>query len=485
VRKPRHARPRLACAVALLALTSACGSDTPERRWLEPVLVREPARQPSLAANSRGDIRAAWAGAGGIESSALVSGQWSTPEEVSSGNHTWSPQIAISNSGDAFAVWQELTPFPYGWLKVARRASESGWEPPVTLNGGRLSGFVLPELRVFDDGGALVVWIEDAAFLARHFDPQSGWSSPILLGDSAAAAGQNPVLWTDTAGRGFVLWHSSSGWSARHLEAHGAWGAEEHLPDAGSRFETPSVAVRSGGEIDVVWERYESGSSPFVSTSVWANRFVPGSGWTPAVALAADARTLCGSTVDTSGQLAVWGCRVDPLTEAWGTWYAGRSADGSWAAGRQLTSLPSDAAWRMLTSHGGTLLGLWSRGFYTSPGGLWAARLTPGGEWEAPQVVVQSGSVVDPIDLRMLSPNDGVVAWVEGAFGSDSQRIRSAQFADGQWRPAQDVSGVANLSGIPYPFHMVVRPSGDAVALWSQSTSDSGASVWSNTSVRR
>jgi hypothetical protein len=36
----------------------------------------------------------------------------------------------------------------------------------------------------------------------------------------------------------------------------------------------------------------------------------------------------------------------------------------------------------MLASHGGSSLALWSRGVYTSPGGLWAARLAPGGEWE-------------------------------------------------------------------------------------------------------
>ena len=291
VRKPRRARPRLAFAAVLLALLSACGSDTPERRWLEPVSVRDHASQPSLAANSRDDIRVAWAGAGGIESSTLVSGQWSTPEVVSSGNDAWSPQVVISDSGVAFAVWQESTLPPYGWLKVARRTSESGWEPPATLNGGRMSSLVLPELRVFDDGGAWVVWIEDAALLARHFDPQSGWSSPIVLGDSAAAAGRNPVLWTDTTGRGFVLWLSSSGWSVRHLEAQGGWGAEEHLPDAGSRFESPSIALRSGGEIDVVWERYESGSSPFTHTSVWANRYVPGAGRTRVAPLAADARS--------------------------------------------------------------------------------------------------------------------------------------------------------------------------------------------------
>ena len=57
MRKPRRARPRLAFAAVLLALLSACGSDTPERRWLEPVSVRDHASQPSLAANSRDDIR--------------------------------------------------------------------------------------------------------------------------------------------------------------------------------------------------------------------------------------------------------------------------------------------------------------------------------------------------------------------------------------------------------------------------------------------
>ena len=405
---------------------------------------------------------------------------------VSSGNDAWSPQVVISDSGVAFAVWQESTLPPYGWLKVARRTSESGWEPPATLNGGRMSSLVLPELRVFDDGGAWVVWIEDAALLARHFDPQSGWSSPIVLGDSAAAAGRNPVLWTDTTGRGFVLWLSSSGWSVRHLEAQGGWGAEEHLPDAGSRFESPSIALRSGGEIDVVWERYESGSSPFTHTSVWANRFVPGAGWTRVAPLAADARLSCGTTIDPLGQLAVWGCRGDALNESsWGTWYVRRLADGGWGDVRQPASLPTDAAWRMLASHGGSVLGLWSKGYYTSPGGLWGARLVSGGEWEAPQLIVESGSVIDPIDLRMSSPSEGVVVWADGALGSDAQQIRSAQFADGEWRQAQNVSGVANFGGIPYPFHMVVRPSGDAVAVWSQTTTGSPSSVWSNTFVTR
>jgi hypothetical protein len=337
---------------------------------------------------------------------------------------------------------------------------------------------------MLDNGAALVVWLEDDALLARHFDPQSGWRSPTVLGDSAAAAGSEPVLWADAAGRGFVLWLSRSGWSARHLEAQSGWGAEERLPDVGSRFENPSIAVRSGGEIDVVWQRWESGWSPFTYWSVWANRFVPGSGWTRVVPLASDARLLCHSTIDPLGELAVWGCRVDAMSAAWGTWYARRSADGAWGAARQPASLPGDAVWRMLASHSGRSVGLWSKGFQTSPGGLWGARLLSGGEWEAPQVIVQSSSVVDPIDLRMTSPSEGIVVWVDGAFGSDSQQIRSARFADGKWRQAQDVSGVANVSDIPYPFRMVVTTSGDAVAVWSQVTGWP-YSVWSNRYVSR
>jgi hypothetical protein len=459
-----------------------------ERRWLGPVSISEPAQEPTLATNSRGDVRVAWSvygDGGGIRSSALVSGQWSTAEAVASGSADRDPQLAIDESGAALAIWREEEPFPYGWLKAARRAPGSGWDAPVTLNDGRSSSFFAPQLRAFGDGGALVVWIEGDALLARHLEPASGWGSPIVLGDAVASAGQFPVLWTDAAGSGFVLWLSRGGWSVRHLDPRSGWGAEELLPDVGSRFEEPSIAVKSGGEIDVVWERYESGSSPFVSTSVWSNRFVPGSGWTPVVPLAADPRLFCGSTPDPLGELAIWGCRVDSTGPGWGTWYARRTAGGGWGGARPLSSLPSEAAWRMLASYGGHSVALWSRGVSTSPGGLWAARFTPGSEWEAPQLVVQSGSVVDPIDLRMTSPSDGVVVWIDGAFGSDSQQIRSAQFADGGWRPAQDVSGVANVSGIPYPFGMVMTPSGDAVAVWSQSRPGATSSVWSNQYVRR
>lgn len=136
----------------------------------------------------------------------------------------------------------------------------------------------------------------------------------------------------------------------------------------------------------------------------------------------------------------------------------------------------------MLASNSGNSIGLWSKGSFTSPGELWGARIMRGGDWEAPQVIVQSSNPVEPLDLRLSSSSEGLAVWVDGTFGGGSRQFRSAQLANGKWRQMQDVSGVADVSLIPYPFTMVMKPSGDAVAVWSQT--DTG-SVWSNQYVSR
>ena len=107
--------------------------------------------------------------------------------------------------------------------------------------------------------------------------------------------------------------------------------------------------------------------------------------------------------------------------------FAVQNADGGWGDVRH-PSEATDAAWRMLATHGDSVLGLWSKGYYTSPGGLWGARLVSGGEWEAPQLIVESGSVIDPIDLRMSSPSDAVC--LTGAPPLEKVRSCEVRFTD-------------------------------------------------------
>jgi hypothetical protein len=290
------------------------------------------------------------------------------------------------------------------------------------------------------------------------------------------------VLWGDGDSIGFILYWVGSSWVTRRWGVRTGWGAEQSLPGVDGAFEGPSLLVRSGGEIEVIWLRRESGTTPFVRRSVWVSGYAPGSGWRPAAALDARGRLSCSSSLspDGPGALAVWSCQVAEGDGSRATWSSRVSATGAVDAPRALTALPADVSLVRTVGNGDFTLGLWSS---TQPGRLWGARILRGRDWEQPQLIAESSGLLDAADLLLNASGEGLAVWRERQGFDSPAHYSSAQFVDGRWLPAFDVTPGAGEAGA---FQVLVVPSGDAVAVWSgrSSAGQGKVSVWWSRWVR-
>jgi hypothetical protein len=472
-----------------------CGDGKPAqdgagaRRWLDPVPLEtygETAISPALSLDARGDALVLWQQHGieaGLWSNRFVSGRWTGAESVQPGEGVgYEPQVATNESGVAFGLWSTIDP-SVGWrrLRAARRLPGASWEPPVAVDrDAGLGDAVGGQIVVFDDGGAAAVWHNYGRVLSNRFDARTGWGSPEVLSSDIDAF--PPLLRMNGAANVLVLWFARGNWVARRLDPSSGWGPEERLTE--TRLGDPEIAIRPSGEAVVLWHRLEPGTSaPFDYSGILANRFVPGSGWTPLVPLAEETRLACrtGLAADATGNaVAVWGCRVDPFADRWGAWYSRLPVAGEWAAARRLTSLPEGARFRMLAGdEAGNAFGLWTEGA-TGSTLLRGARFGATSGW-GPLEPMDGPGELSPLYVGAGRAGDGLAVWVDGPFGPGTQRIRSAQYAEGAWRQPEEVSGAGDVGA----FRMAFTPSGDALAVWQQGVGGSMWSIWSNRYVSR
>lgn len=274
-------------------------------------------------------------------------GDWSSPLSIDAdgrGNSS-SPSVAMDANGNAFAVWMkeavpgcsfENTSCP-GQVWANRFRSFVGWGRPVVIGDwgassdpSSISGPIAPRVAVGLAGNAVVTWQANGTIWADAFVADYGWD------------------------RARPLHRDSRGYG-------------QYLPIAIDRFGGATVLSESNG------------------SSVWANYFVPASGWQESVLLANNASLPQIAVDDTGGLvLAAWtptgweGCqRGNSIGARW--FVPGRG----WGALMSLEPCVDVFPGRMAAEVGadGAALVAWLGSVSGSNVTLWAGRLTPDRGW--------------------------------------------------------------------------------------------------------
>ncbi len=282
---------------------------------------------------------------------------WEVPVEISTGpNNNWAPTVAMDGSGDAIAVWYDSSIYaihasvyrpgagwgasvgidqPY-WLslypQIAMNAGGTAFATWMAWDGARYNLFANryvpgsgwgtavsieatvnttydPRIGVDDAGNAIVTWYQldgpSYHVMAARFSVGSGWLAPVLI-ESSPAWAINPDIAMDGDGNAVVAWVEWDGiyniWANRYDRSTG-WGTAATIESNANWAWTarPGVAANRGNAV-VVYTLSEVGPS---ANSVYASRYVSGSGWKVEVA------------VDGTGYPAAWGSvALDPAGNA-------------------------------------------------------------------------------------------------------------------------------------------------------------------------
>jgi len=303
----------------------------PGEGWGEPERIQsvtsDDANGPQVAVSLTGDAVAVWRQLDGgryvVWANRYVWGRgWGTAEAIQADNsgEAYDPQIVIDANGTAVCVWEQFDDPSYSILANRSVAGEA-WSGPTLVEDSDDLYAQNPQLAGGPAGSVIAVWEQSSdgelfSIWASEFVPGASWGTPELVETNDAGSAARPRIALDPAGNGIAVWRQTSGeldnMRANRYTAANGWGTAQLIEqDDTGNVGNPRIALDEAGNATVVWRQYDG--------ELWnirANRYdVANSTWGAAEFI----------ETDDSGSASRHRVAVDPAGNALAVW---RQFDG-------------------------------------------------------------------------------------------------------------------------------------------------------------
>jgi hypothetical protein len=275
---------------------------------------------PHIAHDARGNNMAVWEEFDGARYKIwarrrAAGSDWRSPVQIEHNNtgDAYQPRVALDNSGNAMAVWQQSDGKRFD-IWANRYVVGEGWSTAVRVDADSTGEAQLPQIAFDGSGNALAVWQQSdgkrSSVRASRYVPGQGWGSAALIHtsyDHAAA----PQITSDASGNAMAVWHVYDGkrahiWANRFAPATG-WSRAKPLESntAGNAY-NPRISLHANGDTVAVWQQLDG-----TRTSTWARRYAAGAGWGRAMQVEAstsmwDMDSTPAAQITGSSAMAVW-----------------------------------------------------------------------------------------------------------------------------------------------------------------------------------
>lgn len=227
------------------------------------------------------------------------------------------PKIAIDSNGNVIAVW-ELMRFGSTTVWTNRYAVGTGWGTASQIGTGNLN-IVNVNVQIAMDaaGNGFAVWTQYIGNVptiwSNRFTVGTGWGAATLISDSTMNS-RDPKIAADVNGNAIAVWGqfnlttSADDIFANRYVAGAGWGTATAIQtdSVGDSDYRPKIAFDATGNAMVVWYKMVN----FGTSSIWANRYVAGSGWGTETLIETDNAGAAANVsigMDSSGNaVAVW-----------------------------------------------------------------------------------------------------------------------------------------------------------------------------------
>ncbi|MGR0480663.1 MAG: hypothetical protein ACTFAL_04470 [Candidatus Electronema sp. V4] len=284
------------------------------------------------------------------------------------------PQVAFDAAGNAIAAWTQCTNFvedvgDQGCTVWANRyAAGSGWGTAQLISDGTHEA-AIADLAVDAAGNAIALYHQEGDMLASRYVPGSGWGAAQLVA-KAEDAGMGPDIAFDAAGNAIAVWNRGYAIVANRYVAGSGWGTATF---ASARYACePYIAVDAAGNAIAVWIVDSGLDNSYHPLSLWASRYMAGSGWGVAQKISEDKDVNIGHIppwprvgIDASGNaIAVW-MQYDELDDWSWSIISNRYVAGSgWGAPQRIFhTYQTEGAWdaHLAVAPAGNAIAIWLR----------------------------------------------------------------------------------------------------------------------------
>lgn len=380
--------------------------------------------------------------------------EWQTPRSVGAAYGYDAQNIGLSSVGDdVLASWEAATVGSTRDVLVAKYRPAVGWDSPVLVHSSALvSSIFQVRSSLAPSGDYLVVWNEfvggESTLLAR--ENLAGTFYPIeTLAHFVGENGPRPRLQHDAQGNAILVWVQEPTVFARRFLTGTGWTPTQTLDIDGG---LPEVAVELDGTATAIWSHNEAG----IDQSIYYANFKPTTGWSAGQSV--DGTLVEGGTgpIDlvrgANGKLlVVWS---NSVASTFRVWMNDFSPGTGWGIIREVfaSTDPLFEATGLLLSDG-TPIVVFGR---TSMGTRHILAASCNAASCATAQVLGLGARVTAV-----SDADGrAIVITTDNFGDN---MASSRFHDGAWEPLEEIQ--QGLGGA-YRFALVSRPNGEIVLAW-------------------
>jgi len=406
-----------------------------------------------------------------------------------------SPEIAVNGNGDAVTVWYQWVGSQY--LTYANRYDAGvGWRGvvpvgPLTFPAGDLT---FPHVSIDAAGDAMIVWMQAESpgsgvyniWAARYPKASPSPQIPVLI-ETGAGHAQIPRVAVDASGRATAVWSQYVGtpefmysiFANRYTPGSG-WGTAnvvENYPTGNAA--DPEVGMDSSGAAIAVWRGYTP------EFSIYANRFVPGTGWGDPVLLEGGSGTVGAPhvSVDPTGNaMAVW----EQTTSGTPRIFANRFQVStlSWLGATQISSGTASATNPQVTMAGGAT----AMAVFKELGTKWNVKAIryDGSVWQAGPTLLEFDDTSDAASPHVAMNGAGIAfaVWTQGGAVPGTKvdvwaKRYNPAFGPSGWNDIYPGTVLEGRSGATFEPRVGMDSSGNALAVWEQKDG-SRFDVWAN-----
>lgn len=422
-------------------------------------------------------------------------GNWTRPRTLSCQNAS-NPNIGVDSSGNAVAIWRE---FSGKKTKIqTARFTNGKWSKPVKIATIKINCYVSPQIAVNDSGNAVAVWEEcvDESILvkAATMSPKGKWSAPVTLSnltskfmqtnnavadDGATAGFADPTVGVAINSSGFAVavWanqgNCKDSLQASTLQTGGNWSQPVTILAEENMYLGPlKVALDSLNNIAVAWQKFDPREFNFFVQV--ATRFYSGI-WSQPVTLSAGGAPQIA--FDPFGNVtALW----DKLDGTYSSVYTSTfSYGGNWSD-PVVISVPGTSAMLGCLAYDkeGNALAAWELDDSTCTCDekiyIQATYCPAGGIWSAPTIISNSDEISTEPRIVFDSLGNAIVAWDDERVHEENNELihetviqAAIRSPDGSWTPPATLSAENQDSVSP---KLAINSDGVAAIVWTNKT---------------
>lgn len=192
----------------------------------------------------------------------------------------FNPEIASNAPGDEVAVWEQFDGQRYSiWGNSHRAGADWGRATVIHAPRGDGAGYN-PQLALSNTGRAIAVWVQadhqagSYQIWSSRFEPAGGWGPAAPLQKAVDGPAYAPQVAIDNFGNATAVWQQSDGrrfniWGSRFVTGAG-WARPVRLQTGNVDLGAPQVTLDPLGNALAIWPQFRGQSS-----ELWATRSAP------------------------------------------------------------------------------------------------------------------------------------------------------------------------------------------------------------------